>query len=143
LGVVGCTGGGVGGGVGDLLGAVSVVEPGVGSVSVLDEYFVLGMVPEVVALGEDGVVLGPEEGFEEAVDEGSLARAEVLALGGFTVGAGTGAGVGALAVVLDAGAGVLRAGCHCGCSQYPSVVSTVYQLNLNSGTVSDSPVRSR
>jgi hypothetical protein len=143
FGVICCTGSGVGGGVGDLQGAVSVVEPGVGAVSVLDEYFVLGTVPEVVALGKDGVVLGPEEGFEQVVDEGSLARAEVLALGGFTVGAGAGAGVGALAVILDAGAGVLRAGCHCGCSQYPSVVSTVYQLNLNSGTVADSPVRSQ
>ncbi len=120
-----------------------MVEPGVGAVSVLNEYFVLGTVLEVVALGEEGVVLGPEEGLKEVVDEGSLARAEVPALGGFTVGAGTGAGVGALAVVLGAGAGVLRACCHCGCSQYPSVVSTVYQLNLNSGTVSDSPVRSR
>jgi hypothetical protein len=50
---VGCTGGGVGGGVGDLLGAVLVVEPGVGAVSVLEEYFVLGTVPDVVALGED------------------------------------------------------------------------------------------
>jgi hypothetical protein len=120
-----------------------VVEPGVGAVSVLEEYFILGTVPEVVALGEDGVVLGPEDGFEEVVDEGSLALAEVLSFGGLTVGAGTGAGVGALAVVLDAGTGVLRASCHCGCSQYPSVVSTVYQLNLNSGTVSDSPVRSR
>jgi len=67
----------------------------------------------------------------------------VLALGGLTVGAGAGAGVGALAVVLDAVAGVLRAGCCCGCSQYPSVVSTVYQLNLNSGTVSESLVRSQ
>jgi hypothetical protein len=142
FGVVGCTGGSVGGGVGDLLGAVSVVEPGVGAVSVLEEYLVLGTVPEVVALGEDGVVLGPEDGFEEVVDEGSLARAEVLAFGGLTVGAGTVAGVVALAVVPDAGAGALRTSCHCGCSQYPSIVSTVYQFNLNSGTVSGSPVRS-
>ncbi len=51
------TGGGVGiGGVGDRLSAVSVVEHvdrGVGAVSVLDEYFVLGTVPEVEGLGED------------------------------------------------------------------------------------------
>jgi hypothetical protein len=51
------TGGGIGvGGVGDRLGAVSVVEHvdrGVGAVSVLDEYFVLGTVPEVEGLGED------------------------------------------------------------------------------------------
>jgi hypothetical protein len=68
----------------------------------------------------------------------------VLAFGGLTVGAGTvaGAGVWVLAVVLDAGAGALRIGGRCGCSQYMSVVSTVYQLNLNSGTVSGSPARS-
>jgi hypothetical protein len=46
-------GGGAGiGGVGDWLGAVSVVEHvdrGVGAVSVLDEYLALGMVPEVPA----------------------------------------------------------------------------------------------
>ncbi len=68
----------------------------------------------------------------------------MLALGGLTVGAGTGAGAGFLAVVLGAGAWALKDGCHCGCSEmYPSAVSIVYQLNLNSGTVSGSPVRSR
>ncbi len=51
--------GGAGGGVGDLLGAVSVFEPG--AVSVLDEAFVLGMAPEVVAVCKDGVVLGLED----------------------------------------------------------------------------------
>ncbi len=101
FGVIGCAGGSVG----DLLGAVSVVEPGVGAVSVLEEYFVLGTVPEVVAVGKDRVVLGFEDWFEEVVDEGSLARAEVLALGGLTVGAGAGAGV--LAVALGAGAWAL------------------------------------
>ena len=85
------------GGVGDLLevllevggvgvpGAVSVVEyddRGVGAVSVLDEYLALGTVPKVEGLGDDGVVLGLDE---EVVDEGSLALAEVLALGGLTV----------------------------------------------------------
>ncbi len=59
FGVTGGAGGCVGGGIGDLLGAVSVVEPG--AVSVLDEYFVLGMAPEVVAVGEDRVVLGFED----------------------------------------------------------------------------------
>ncbi len=71
------TRGGVGGGgIGDLLGAVSVVDPvdrGVGAVSVLEEYLVLGMVPDVDGLGEDGVVQGLEEVFEEVVDDGSLA----------------------------------------------------------------------
>ena len=70
-----------------------MVEPGVGAVSVLEEYFVLGTVPEVVALGEDGVVLGLEDVFKEVVKEGSLARAEVLAFSGLTAGAGIGAGV--------------------------------------------------
>ncbi len=66
----------------------------------------------------------------------------MLALGGLTVG--TGAGAGALAVALGAGVLTLNAGCCCGCSEkYQSVVSMVYQLNLNSGTVSGSPVRSQ
>ncbi len=94
------TGGGAGAGeVGDRLGAVSVVEQcdlGVGAVSVLDEYLALGTVPEVDGLGEEGVVLGLEELFDEVVDDGSLARAEVLALGGLTARAGgcTGGGAG-------------------------------------------------
>ena len=100
------TGGGAAvGGVGDRLGAVSVVKHvdlGVGAVSVLDEYFVLGIVPEVEGLGEDGVVLGLDEVFEEVVDDGSLARAKVLAFGGFTriARGGTGAGAGVWAVAL-------------------------------------------
>ncbi len=53
--------------------------------SVLDEYMALGTVPEVDGLGDDGVMLGLEEVFDEVVDEGSLALAEVLALGGLTV----------------------------------------------------------
>jgi hypothetical protein len=95
------TGGGAGagvGGVGDRLGAVSVVEQrdlGVGAVSVLDEYLTLGTVPEVDGLGDDGVVLGLEELFDEVVDEGSLARAEVLAFGGLAVIAGGWIGGGA------------------------------------------------
>jgi hypothetical protein len=90
------TGGGAGaGGVGDWLGAVSVVEHvdrGVGAVSVLDKYLALGTVPEVDGLGYDGVVLGLDEVFDEVADEGSLARAEVLALGGLTGSAGVGTG---------------------------------------------------
>ncbi len=93
------TGGGAGaGGVGERLGAVSVVEQcerGVGTVSVLDEYLALGTVPEVDGLGDDGVVLGLEEVFDEVMDEGSLALAEVLAFGGLAVIAGcTGGGAG-------------------------------------------------
>ncbi len=91
--------------MGDRLGAVSIVEHvdrGVSAVSVLDEYFALGMVPEVEGLGEEGVVLGLDEVFEEVVDEGSLARAEVLAFGGLIGSAGgcTGGGAGVLATVL-------------------------------------------
>jgi hypothetical protein len=102
--------GGAGGGVGDLLGAVSVLESG--AVSVLDEVIVLGMAPEVVAVGDDGVVLGLEDWAEDVDDEGSFALADVLALGGLTVGAGGGAG--ALVGALGTGALVLKAGCCCG-----------------------------
>ncbi len=60
--------------------------------SVLDEYLALGTVPEVEGLGDDGVVLGLDE---EVVDEGSLALAEVLALGGLVMTAAGCTGVGA------------------------------------------------
>ena len=53
--------------------------------SVLEVYLVLGAVPEVDGLGEEGVVLGLEEVFEDIAEEGSLALAEVLALGGLAV----------------------------------------------------------
>ena len=95
MGGVFTTGGGAG--AGERLGAESVVEQcerGVGAVSVLDEYLALGTVPEVDGLGDDGVVLGLEEAFDEVVDEASLALAEVLALGGLTVAAGGCTGVG-------------------------------------------------
>jgi hypothetical protein len=67
---------------------VSVVEyldGGVDAVSVLEVYLVRGAVPEVDGLGDEGVVLGPEEGLEVVVEDGSLALAEVLALGGLTL----------------------------------------------------------
>jgi hypothetical protein len=65
-------------------------------VSVLDEYLALGTVPEVDGLGDDGVVLGRDELFDEVVDEGSLALAEVLAFGVLAVSTGgcTGGGAG-------------------------------------------------
>ncbi len=63
--------------------------------SVLEVYLVLEAVPEVDGLGDEGVVLGLEEvlevvlGLEEVLEdvaeEGSLALAEVLALGGLAV----------------------------------------------------------
>ncbi len=70
--------------------------------------------PEVDGLGEDGVVLGLEEVLTEVVDDGSLARAEVLAFGGLTgiAGGGTGAGAGVLAAVLVPEVGALGTGCH-------------------------------
>ncbi len=53
--------------------------------SVLEVYLVLGPVPEVDGLGDEGVVLGLEEVLEDVAEEGSLALAEVLALGGLAV----------------------------------------------------------
>ncbi len=77
--------------------------------SVLDEYLALGTVPEVDGFGDDGVVLGLDEVFDEVADEGSLARAEVLALGGLTgsagVGTGSSAGGWVMALVGALGAG--------------------------------------
>ncbi len=64
---------------------MSVIEypdRGVDAVSVLEVYLDLGAVPEVDGLGDEGVVLGLEEVFEEVAEDGSLALAEVLALGG-------------------------------------------------------------
>jgi hypothetical protein len=100
---------GAGGGVGDLLDIVPVLEPG--AVSVLDKVVVFGMAPEVVAVGDYGVVLGLEDWAENADDKGSLALAEVLALGGLTVSIG--GGVGAVVGALDTGALALKAGCCC------------------------------
>jgi hypothetical protein len=57
----------------------------VDAVSVLEVYLVLGTVPEVDGLGEEGVVLGLEEVLEDVVEDGSLALAEVLARGGLTM----------------------------------------------------------
>ena len=57
-------------------------EGGVDAVAVLEVYLVLGAVPEVDGLGEEGVVLGLEEVLEEVVDDGNRALVEVLALGG-------------------------------------------------------------
>ncbi len=43
---------------------------------------------QVDGLGDEGVVLGLDELFEEVVDEGSLALAEVLAFGCLAVSTG-------------------------------------------------------
>ncbi len=63
--------------------------------SVLEVYLVLGAVPEVDGLGDEGIVLGLEEVLEDVADEGSLALAEVLALGGLAVTAASCTGGGA------------------------------------------------
>jgi hypothetical protein len=60
----------------------------VDAVSVLEVYLALGAVPEVDGLGDEGVVLGLEEVFDEVVEDGSLALAEVLALGGLILTTG-------------------------------------------------------
>ena len=74
---------------------VEHVERGVGAVSVLDEYLALGTVPEVDGLGDEGVMLRLDELFEEVVEDGSLALAEVLAFGCLAGSAGGCAGGGA------------------------------------------------
>jgi hypothetical protein len=71
---------------------VEYVDLGVGAVSVLDEYLALGTVPEVDGLSDEGVVLGLDELFEEVVEDGSLALAEVLAFGCLAVRTGGCAG---------------------------------------------------
>ncbi len=78
----------------------------------LEVYLVLGTVPEVDGLGNEGVVLGLEEVLEEVVEDGSLVLAEVLALGGLAMTAAgcTGVGAGGCAggqVIALAGAGML------------------------------------
>ncbi len=95
--------------MGDWLGPVSVIEyvdRGVGAVSVLEVYLVLGPVPEVDGLGDEGVVLGLEEVLEGVAEDGSLALAEVLALGGLAVtaaGCTGGCAGGRVAVLVGAG----------------------------------------
>ena len=78
----------------------------------LEVYLALGAVPEVDGLGDEGVVLGLEEVLEDVVEDGSLALAEVLALGGLAMTAAgcTGVGAGGCAggrVIALAGAGML------------------------------------
>ena len=51
----------------------------------LEVYLALGTVPEVDGLGDEGIVLGLEEVLEDVVEDGILALAEVLALGGLAM----------------------------------------------------------
>ncbi len=99
--------GGAGGGEGDQLGAVSV----------LDEVFVFGITPEVDAVGDDGVVLGLDEVAEEVDEEGRAALAEVLALGGLIAVGGVGVGAGGPIGGLGAGALTLTGCGGWGCSE--------------------------
>jgi hypothetical protein len=129
LGVTGGTGGGNGVrlGVADELDVVMVV-------------FVFGIAPEVEAVGDDGVVLGFDELADDVDEEGRAALAEVLALGVLIVVEGVGGGAGGAVGGLAEGTLALIG---CGWSEMNlSAVVIVYQLNLNSGTVPGSPVRS-
>ncbi len=103
------TAGGAGGGKGDQLGAVSVLEPG--AVSVLEEVLVFGMAPEVEAVREDGVVLGLEDWADDVDEEGRVALAEVLAFGGLTVVGGAGGRAGVPVGGLGTSALTLRVSC--------------------------------
>ncbi len=67
------------------MSVVEYVDRGVCAVSVLEVYLAPEPVPEVDGLGDEGVVLGPEEVLEDVAEEGSLALSEVLALGGLVV----------------------------------------------------------
>ncbi len=103
--------------------------------------FVFGTTQEVEAVGDDGVVLGLDELADEVDEEGRAALAEVLALSGLTVIGGAGGRAGGAVGGLAEGALALI-----GCTwleKNTSAVVMVYQLNLNSGTVSSSPVGSR
>ncbi len=126
-------GDGAGVGKGDLLGVAEDPEVNLAVA-------VLGTTPEVEAVGNEGVVLG----FDDNDKEGRAALAEVLAFGTLIFGEGAAGGAGRIAGGLTEVALVCR-----GCawsrmnSVVPSAVVTVYQLNLNSGTVSGSPVKSQ
>ncbi len=99
--------------------------------------------PEVEAVGKDGVVPGLEEAAAADDDEGRAALAEVLALGALISGGGVVGGAGGTIGGLTEWALVCKGRAGSGISSaVPSAVVTVYQLNLNSGTVSGSPVRS-
>ncbi len=77
---------------------------------------------------------------KEEDDEGCVALVEVLAFCGFTFGSSTvGRGLDLAAVVTLACTGGALSGMN---SAVPSAVVTVYQLNLNTITVSGSPVGS-
>jgi hypothetical protein len=99
--------GGTGGGEGDFLGAVSV----------LDIVFVFGITPEVDAVGDDWVVLGLDELAKVVDEEGRAALAEVLDFGGLIVVGDAGGGAGVPVAGLGPGA-LTRMGCSgCGCSE--------------------------
>jgi hypothetical protein len=91
------------------------------------------MVPEVYDIGEDGTVLG---GDDEDEEEDWAGTAEVLAFGvlilGVGIKVGAAGGVGVAVALVEARMN----------SAVASPLVTVYQLNLNLGTVLGSPFRS-
>ncbi len=133
--------GGIGGGVGDQLGVVD-------ELGVVMVVFVFGIAPEVEAVGDKGVVLGLDEFSDDVDEEGRAALAEVLALGALTVIEGASGGAGGAGGGAGGAGGGLAEGAlawiGCGWSEMNlSAVVMVYQLNLYSGMVSGSPVKSR
>ncbi len=126
--------GGTGGGVGDQLGVADELD-------IVVVVFVFGITAEVEAVGDEGIVLGLDELADDVDEEGRASLSEVLALGVLTVVEGAGGGAGGVVGGLAEGTlGLIG----CGWSEMnPSAVVMVYQLYLNSGTVSGSPVRSR
>ncbi len=118
---------GTGVGEGDLLG----VADELGIVCVV---LVFGIPPEVNAVGGDGVVLGLDEAAEDEDDDGRAALAEVLGFGALTSAGGIAGGASGTAGgwTTLAWTGGARSGIN---SAILSEVVTVYQLNLNSGTV--------
>ncbi len=77
----------------------------------------LGSVPEVEAVGEEGVVLGFDEFAEVDVDDSRAALAEVLALGGLIVVGGAGGGAGVPVGGLCTEVLTLTGGVYWGCSE--------------------------
>jgi hypothetical protein len=126
--------GGTGGGDGDLLRVADELD-------VVMVAFVFGIALDVEAVGEDGVILGFDEDADDVDEEGRVVLAEVLAFSALIVVEGVGGRAGVAVEGLGEGALALT-----GCAwskMNPSAVVTVYQLNLNSGTVSGSPMRSQ
>ncbi len=122
----------VGVGAGVAVGASGLLGVVCGPAVDLVRADLFGTVPNVEAVGEEGVVLGVDYA-DAKDDDGWVALVEVLAFGGLTLGSGAGgSGLDLAAVVTLA---CVDGACSRMNSAVPSAVVTVYQLNLNSGTV--------